>query len=36
MNISIRIGGAEGNEALEQKFVTEAAQQGMIHLNGHR
>ena len=35
MNISIRI-GREGNEALEKKFVTEAAREGMIHLNGHR
>ena len=36
MNISIRIGGSNGNEPLEKKFVTEAAHEGMIHLNGHR
>ena len=36
MNISCRIGGPDGNEALEKKFVTEAAHEGMIHLNGHR
>ena len=36
MNVSIRIGGPDGNEQLEKKFVTEAGHQGMIHLNGHR
>jgi len=35
MNISLRI-GCHGNEELEKKFVTEAAHEGMIHLNGHR
>lgn len=36
MNVSIRVGGRNGNEALEKKFISEAAQLGMIHLNGHR
>lgn len=36
MNITLRIGGRQGNESLEKKFVTEAAHEGMIHLNGHR
>jgi len=36
MNVSVRIGGADGDEALEKKFLTEAALEGMIHLNGHR
>lgn len=36
MNISLRIGGPDGNEALEKKFLAEAAHEGMIHLNGHR
>jgi len=36
MNISFRIGGPDGNETLEKKFIAEAAHEGMIHLNGHR
>ena len=36
MNISFRIGGPDGNEALEKKFIAEAAHEGMIHLSGHR
>jgi phosphoserine aminotransferase len=36
MNIPIRIGGQEGNEAVEKKFVQEATRCGMIQLNGHR
>ena len=36
MNVSFRIGAPDHNETLEKKFVTEAAHEGMIHLNGHR
>ena len=36
MNIPVRIGGPQGNEALEKKFVEEATKKNMIQLKGHR
>jgi len=36
MNVPVRIGGPEGNEALEKKFVDEATKRKMIQLKGHR
>ncbi|CAB3408337.1 unnamed protein product [Caenorhabditis bovis] len=36
MNICFRIGGAEGNEQLEEKFVKGAMEKNMIGLKGHR
>ena len=36
MNVPVRIGGSEGNEALEKKFVEEATKRKMIQLKGHR
>lgn len=36
MNIPLRIGGAEGDEALEKIFLEEAKKEGMIQLKGHR
>jgi len=36
MNAPLRIGGANGNEALEKKFLEEAAKKGMVQLKGHR
>ena len=36
MNIPLRIGGPEGMEELEKKFVEEAQRCGMIQLKGHR
>jgi phosphoserine aminotransferase len=36
INATFRIGSAEGNAELEQKFVSEAALQNMISLKGHR
>ncbi|ELU04686.1 hypothetical protein CAPTEDRAFT_173627 [Capitella teleta] len=36
MNIPLRIGGMEGNDSLEKKFLDQAHQMGMIQLKGHR
>lgn len=36
MNIPFRIGGPDGDEALEKKFLEEASKRGMIQLKGHR
>jgi len=36
VNIPFRIGGAEGNDALEKKFLDEASKNGMLQLKGHR
>ncbi|XP_018614550.2 phosphoserine aminotransferase [Scleropages formosus] len=36
MNIPFRIGGKEGDEALEKKFLDGASKLGMISLKGHR
>lgn len=36
MNIAFRVGSAEGNDILEEKFLSEAAKLGMIQLKGHR
>ena len=36
MNVPLRVGGPEGDEALEKKFIEEAAKRGMMSLKGHR
>ncbi|XP_067938538.1 phosphoserine aminotransferase-like [Watersipora subatra] len=36
VNVTFRIGGANGDEALEKKFLEEAANLHMIQLKGHR
>jgi phosphoserine aminotransferase len=36
MNVPFRIGGPEGDEALEKKFLEETSKKGMIQLKGHR
>nr|XP_022901604.1 probable phosphoserine aminotransferase [Onthophagus taurus] len=36
MNVPFRVGGAEGNEALEEKFLAEAQKLNMHQLKGHR
>ncbi|KAK3096108.1 hypothetical protein FSP39_023322 [Pinctada imbricata] len=36
MNVPFRIGSKEGNETLENLFLEEAKQNGMIQLKGHR
>ncbi|KAL7636042.1 UNVERIFIED_CONTAM: hypothetical protein RMT77_013860 [Armadillidium vulgare] len=36
MNITFRVGGPSGNEALEKKFLEEAASEGLLALKGHR
>jgi len=36
MNVPIRLGCAEGDEALEKKFVEEATSVGLLQLKGHR
>lgn len=36
MNVPFRIGGPDGDEALEKKFLEEASKRGMIQLKGHR
>lgn len=36
MNIPFRIGGPEGNDALEKKFLDVAKSQNMLNLKGHR
>ena len=36
MNIPFRIGGADGDEKLEKRFLEEATKRGMIQLKGHR
>lgn len=36
MNVTFRIGGEDGNEALEKKFLDEAHNLHMIQLKGHR
>jgi phosphoserine aminotransferase len=36
MNIPLRIGSPEGVEALEKKFLDEAAKEGLLSLKGHR
>ena len=35
-NVPIRIGSPEGDEALEKKFLDEAAKSGLVQLKGHR
>lgn len=36
MNIPFRVGGAAGDDELENKFIAGAAEMGMIGLKGHR
>ena len=36
MNVPFRIGGPDGDEVLEKKFLEEASKRGMIQLKGHR
>jgi len=36
MNVTFRIGGSDGNDALEKKFLEEATALHMIQLKGHR
>lgn len=36
MNVTFRVGKADGDAELEKKFVEGAAQRGMISLKGHR
>ncbi|XP_067014650.2 probable phosphoserine aminotransferase [Anabrus simplex] len=36
MNVPFRIGGAQGNEALEKEFLNGAQKRGMLQLKGHR
>lgn len=36
MNVAVRIGGPDGDEALEKAFLDEAGKKGMIGLKGHR
>lgn len=36
MNVPFRVGKADGDEALEKKFLEGASQRGMISLKGHR
>lgn len=36
MNITFRIGGPSGDEALEKRFLEEAAAEGLLALKGHR
>ncbi|OWF49622.1 phosphoserine aminotransferase-like [Mizuhopecten yessoensis] len=36
MNVPFRVGGPEGDEALEKKFLEEASKRNMISLKGHR
>lgn len=36
MNVSFRVGGASGDEALENKFLQEAVDLHMVNLKGHR
>ena len=36
MNVTFRIGGPNGNDNLEKKFLEETANLQMIQLKGHR
>lgn len=36
MNVPLRIGGPNGNNDLEKKFLDDAHMSGMIQLKGHR
>ena len=36
MNVPFRVGSPEGDEALEKKFIDEAAAKGLMSLKGHR
>lgn len=36
MNVVFRVGGANGDEALEKEFLKGAEQRGMVQLKGHR
>ena len=36
MNVPVRLGGAEGDESLEKKFLEEAEAKRLISLKGHR
>ena len=36
MNVTFRIGGPNGNDNLEKKFLEETANLHMIQLKGHR
>jgi len=36
MNVTFRIGGAEGDKKLEEKFIEETSLRGMLSLKGHR
>ena len=36
MNVPVRLGGLEGDEALEKKFIAEAEANRLISLKGHR
>ena len=36
MNITLRVGGPNGDKKLEEKFIEEASLRGMLSLKGHR
>lgn len=36
MNVTLRVGGPNGDKKLEEKFVEEASLRGMLSLKGHR
>lgn len=36
MNVTLRVGGPNGDKSLEEKFVEEASLRGMLSLKGHR
>ena len=36
MNVVMRVGGKDGNEELEKKFLEECQKLGMVSLKGHR
>jgi len=36
VNVTLRVGGPNGDKKLEEKFVEEASLRGMLSLKGHR
>lgn len=36
MNVTLRVGGPNGDKQLEEKFVEEASLRGLLSLKGHR
>lgn len=36
MNVTLRVGGPNGDKKLEEKFIEEASLRGMLSLKGHR